>query len=277
MPKGERRDIPYRQLCIVYDTISHSLFGRGNYYSYSPDRFLLPVSRLESLRYDLQILQNTEDALASLTHSPLLGIFSRKQDNNNEHGVFDALDQAMMEAELSGQGTSGLSIGKNKYKATNTPLEFLDAISNLKKGVESMILSQNTAKKNIQVAFGIPSDIHNASSSTTGKDSGSTYENQHIAEARFTTVQCAGITDKILDSLTHKNAEYFKSRGTKLIGSYDHLPSVIRGKELERNESIVNQLDALNKLLEAKVKADSTDVSLNIENYLKNNGFEDLL
>lgn len=284
LPNGKLRNIPVKELNIVYDTINHSLFGRDSNHHYTPEMFLCPISRIESLRYDLQIIINSNESLASLSDAPVMGILSKKQNGAQNAGAQIAeMQKSMIEANLDGRGDYGAKLGgKGKFIATNESLEYLNLVPNLKATIEAEILSQNNSKENIRTAFGVPKDIHDA---TSGERGGSTFENQSIAEARFVTVTCANITDKILDGLTDKSPLYFskdingsnKTRPTKLIGDYDHLPSVIDGRDKKQIESVKAQTEALNNFLDAGAKAKELGIELNLTNYLIENGFEDLL
>lgn len=283
LPNGKQRKIPLKELNLIYDTINHALFGRGNNYSYNPEMFFCPISRIESILYDLQIIINVNDALASLSDSPVQGILSQKHNNAQNAGAqINAIQKAMIEANVNGSGDYGARIGAKKVIATNESLEYLSLVPDLKKTVEALIQVENKAKEDIRVKFHVPKDVQDA---TSGEKGGSTFENQHMAESRMVLTTCKGVTDKILNSLVEKNPLYFskelngsnKSRPTKLIGLYDHLPSVIRGRDYEQRESIKFQTESLNTLLDASQKAKEQGIELNLKNYMSQNGLEDLL
>jgi len=271
-------DIPYKDLIITYDTIKRGLYHENNtmYPYFNRDAFLTPISRVDALKYDLQIIKSTQDALAYFSTRPVGGILSK----NNPSGVnigeqLDAVQKAMQEKKINGKDDYGASLGtKGHIITTNEDLKFLSIYTDTPKIITSLIEMQNNAKQNTRTAYGIPPDILDARS---GKTQGSTYENQSVAEARFVANICQPIIDNLCLALTLKSPEYFKTRGTKLIASFDHLPSVIKGKEKDRQEGIKFETDALKNILDANEKAISQGINLNINRYLKENGLESLL
>lgn len=212
--------------------------------------------------------------MAYLSDSPVLGILSR--DHSGAQSPASSLGKdgkRDIEVKLSGKSEYGAKTGgSSAVMATNEVLKYLNLIPDTKK--LQLIEMQNNAKENIRSLYGIPKDIEEA---TSGKTKGSTYENQQFAEARFIETVPKSITDKWLNSLMRKSPMYFKERGTKLIGSYDHLPSVIKLKEVDKSKGLKDKMDAFNRLLEANMKLENTEVNLDIQNWMKLNGLEDLL
>jgi len=266
--EGKRRKLKMRDINIVYDTINNSFYGGKGYAS---KNYLCPVSRIESVLYPLQILLNTQDSMAFLSDSPVLGVLSREHNGMQNPGAsLDENQKKQIEAKLSGKAEYGTKAGgSGAIIATNESLKYLDMMPDNKK--LQMVEMNNFGKEEIRGLFHVPKDI---ADDTSGKTRGSTYENQQFAEARFIEVVPKGITDKWLASLMCKNKEYFDSRNTKLVGSYNHMPSVIKLKEVEASKGLKDKMDALNTLLDANVKYES---NFNIENWMKENGLENLL
>ena len=69
----------------------------------------------------------------------------------------------------------------------------------------------------------------------------------------------------------------FSIKGTKLVGDYNHLPSIIAVDGVERNDGLVKKTTALKNLLDAYEKAKLLGVSMDIEEFMKKNGFDDLI
>ena len=265
---GVNRKIKYKDLNIVYDTINNSFWGSNGY---SPNNFLCPVSRLQSATYDLQILLNSQDSLAFLSDAKMFGIVSRDHNGNQNPGASLGKNQKNdIEEKLSGRGSYGTKVNGKAIIASNENLKWIDMTVNAKKLL--MIENQNNSKENMSALYHVPSDILNAVSGITR---GSTYENQQFAEARFIEIVPKGITDKWLMSLMTKNKGYFEERGTKLVGSYDHMPSVSKLKGVEKQKGLSYKMDALNKVLDANSKL--PDGELNIKKWMENEGYNDLL
>ena len=149
--------------------------------------------------------------------------------------------------------------------ATNETLERLDLTRDNKK-LQTIEMQEN-AKENIRNRYLIPKDFFG----------GSTYENQQFAEAKFILGNVKTITDNWLQELTNKSPKYFKERGTRLIGTYDHLPSVIAIKTKLKNEGFKFKAEALMSLLGAFEKAQELGVSNDFEQFVKERGFEDFI
>ena len=154
-------------------------------------------------------------------------------------------------------------------RTTNANL--LEKLENQKREIIEM---QNNAKENIRSKYGIPRELIDA---YNGSSKGSTYENQQYAEARFTLNSVKNITDSWLYSLEKQNPIHFKNKGHKLIGTYDHMPSVIGVQTKMRNEGFKAKGDALNVVLDAFVKSKELGIQFDYESFLKENGFEDFL
>jgi len=155
-----------------------------------------------------------------LTSNPVNTIISRKATGAGI-APLSGDQKNDIESKLNGRGRYGAGMGKaGDVIATNETLERLDLTRDNKK-LQTIEMQEN-AKENIRNRYLIPKDFFG----------GSTYENQQFAEAKFILGNVKTITDNWLQELTNKSPKYFKERGTRLIGTYDHLPSVIAIKIL---------------------------------------------
>ena len=269
--------IPYKDLIISYDTIKKGLFNENNTFQYfNRETFLNPISRVDALKYDLQIMHSTQDALAYFATRPVGGVLSKNTTAGvNAGAMLDGVQKAIQESKINGKSDYGAGMnGKGHIITTHEDLKYLSIYQDTDKIVNALINIQNNAKQNIRSAYNVPIDILEA---RNGKNQGSTFENQNIAEARFVTNVCQSIMDNMCRSLTMKSPEYFKTRGTKLIASFEHLPSIIKGMQIEKQEAIKFQTEAVNNLLDANSKAIEQGIQLDINRYMKENGLEDLL
>lgn len=137
-----------------------------------------------------------------------------------------------------------------------------------------MIEMQNNAKENIRSAFVIPRDLLDA---FNGTNSGSTYENQQFAEARFTLNNVKNITDAFLYQIEKKIPEYFTKKGTRLIGTYDHMPSISAANQKIKNEGAKSKAEALSSFFKAFDEAKNLGITQNYDDFAKMTGFEGLI
>lgn len=269
LENGRTRILLNSELITIYDRGKNGTFGN---IGYSGERFFSPISRVGRILYDLQILENTLDSMAFISHKPVMGILS-KNAKPGELGELAGEEKEQIERSVNGNGQYGASLeGKGSLIATNADLKLLDISPNTKKLM--LIEMQNNAKENIRSEFQLPRDLKD---DVSGDNRGSTYENQQFAEARAIENIPKPFTDSWLEALQQKCALYFKNNNSKLVGSYDHFPAMIAIKSKLKNEGLKAQQETLKILLENATKAKEAGITLNIENYLKENGFEDLL
>ena len=266
---NEKRFLYNYELAFVYDTISRNGYGENGY---SADKFLNPISRIFAIQKSLHIMLNSEDTMAFLTGNNVNWIAS-KNNNNGQLAALGNNEKSDIESKLSGNHRKyGSRLGKSDVIATNEDLSLLNLTRDNRK--MQIIEMQNNAKENIRSKYGIPRELIDA---YNGSSKGSTYENQQYAEARFTLNNVKNITDSWLYSLEKQNPIHFKNKGHKLIGTYDHMPSVIAVQTKMRNEGFKAKGDALNVVLDAFVKSKELGINFDYESFLTDNGFEDFL
>ena len=239
------RKLRLSELVLIYDQVSSNGYG-GDDTGYSADRFLNPISRTSSLLKDFQVLLNSTDTMAYLTGNNVNFVVS-KEMNNTTLAPLGSKEKMDIEKKLGGKGRYGSRSGKiGDVIATNETLRALNLQRNNKNLY--IIEMQNNAKENIRTRLGVPRDLLDG---FNGANSGSTYENQQFAEARFILNNVKNITDSWLYGLEKKSGNYFKSRGTKLIGTYDHLASVIATKGMLKHNAMKKRADAISVLLDS--------------------------
>nr|DAQ90005.1 MAG TPA: portal protein [Caudoviricetes sp.] len=259
---GVQRTRELHELAFFYDTIARKNYrGCGT----AGNLFFNPISRISSILYSIQTILNSEDMMCFLTSNPVNSIISRKATGAGI-APLSGDQKNDIEAKLNGRGRYGAGMGKaGDVIATNETLERLDLTRDNKK-LQTIEMQEN-AKENIRNRYLIPKDFFG----------GSTYENQQFAEAKFILGNVKTITDNWLQELTNKSPKYFKERGTRLIGTYDHLPSVIAIKTKLKNEGFKFKAEALVSLLGAFEKAQELGVSNDFEQFVKERGFEDFI
>lgn len=258
---GVKKTRKISELAFFYDTISDknkASFGRNNIY-------FNPISRIFPILRSLHTLTNSDDTMCFLSSNPVNAILS-KEDKAGTLAPLDQHQKADIEAKVNGQGVYGAGTGKiGDVIATNESLKKLDLTRDNKKMM--LIEMQQNAKESVREAYLIPKDFFG----------GATYENQQFAEAKFILGNVKTITDNWLQELMNKTPLYFKSKGTKLIGSYDHLPSVIAIKSKLKNEAFKSKSDGLHKLLEAFEKAKGLDIETDFIAFANDYGFSDFI
>lgn len=262
---NSQRKLFHYELAFIYDTISRKTYGEKGYNS---DKFLNPISRVFGIRKDLQTLINSADNMAFLSEKKVNFIISKK-NNNGQLAPLGTAEKMDIENKLGGWRMQ--RVGKSDVIATNEDLQTLPTLRDVKK--MQLTEMQNNAKENIRSRFGIPRDLLDA---YTGTNSGSTYENQQFAEARFTLNNVKNITDSWLYSLEKKNPQYF-ANGNKLVGSYEHMPSVVAINTKLKNDGFKAKAEALIKFFEAFEKSKSLGIEINYNDFLRENGFEEFL
>ena len=263
LEEGVKRDYTMNEILFIYDSLPYSM-KRENY----SKTYFLPHSRVTSLAYQLQTLTNISDSRAYLTTAPVLGVLSKKNGNNIV--PLGGAEKADIETKVNGLGKYGAGLGKTGgIIAANEELSYLSLLTDSAKLNYNNY--ENMAKEAVKQRYNIPNDLIDT------KERGSTYENQQYAEARFAKLICASISDRILNGYMNKYNWYFQSRGTKLVGDYNHLPSIIAVDGVERNDGLVKKTTALKNLLDAYEKAKLLGVSMDLEEFMKKNGFDDLI
>lgn len=250
------------ELAFFYDTISDKTtkgFQKNN------SIFFNPISRIFPILRSLHTLINSDDTMCFLTSNPVNAVLS-KEDKSGTLSPLDQHQKADIEAKVNGRGVYGAGTGKiGDVIATNESLKKLDLTRDNKKMM--VIEMQQNAKENVREAFLIPKDFFG----------GSTYENQQFAEAKFILGNVKTITDNWLQELMNKTPVYFHKRGTRLVGTYDHLPSVIAIKSKLKNEGFKSKSEGLVKLLEAFEKARELNIETDFTAFANNYGFGDFI
>lgn len=219
LPSGDRIGRQLSEIAFFYDSISdksRATNGKNLYFN--------PISRIFSIEKSLKIVENSEDMMTFLTSNPVNRIVS-KEDKSGTLAPLDQHQKNDVERKLNGKGKYGA--GTHKIGDTIVSNESLKVLDLTRDNKKTMIPEmQNNAKENIRTRFLIPKDFFG----------GSTYENQQFAEAKFILGNVKTITDNWLNELQNKTPKYFAKRGTKLVGTYNHLPSVIAIKDKMKNE-----------------------------------------
>lgn len=258
----EVRPMQMYELAYFYDRLPQRGFGKDGY---NPKNYFNPASRIFPLISSLQTLINSQDSMCYLTNSPVSGIVSPDNSASGTGNLPPLPGDQKRDAEykLSGKGPYGAGRGKiGDFIVTNENLKLLNMQRDNRK-VQNIEMQEN-AKDNVRTRFAIPKDYFGDS----------TYENKQVSEARFTLGPAKAITDKFLNTLVLKSPEYF-SNGNTLIGKYDHLPSVIAGKNAEENASALDRAKTTNEVIKAYKEFKLIDPSITWDQFLINHQFND--
>lgn len=270
LSNGKTRTLKMFELAFFYDTIPHNGFGKD---SYDSDSFYKPMSRIFSQLDSIQTLIYSQSAMVHMSGRNGIKLISRTPSNGEKYKSLNGDQKDDIETKLNGFGKYGLTKGKKGGMiATNESLTVGDLTSDGRK--MQLIEMQQNAKDNVRNCFLIPQDFFGDS----------TYENKQWSEARFILGQVKTITDNWLNTLTQKTPSYFENRGTKLIGTYDHLGSVAETIRRLENDELLNENKAFQARSEALISMmNAYDQMLRIkpgltwDQFKKENSFEQFL
>ncbi|WP_278494928.1 hypothetical protein [Chryseobacterium arthrosphaerae] len=250
---GEKRMLQMYELSYFYDRIAKKGFSdRG----YSGKNFFNPTSRIFPLIANLHTLISSQETMSYLSDSPVNSIIT-KEKSDFAPTADDQKNDA--ETKLSGRGKYGAKRGKNDVVVTNIPYKKLDLVRDNKK--LQNIEMQNNAKDNVRTRFSIPKDYFGDS----------TYENKQFSEARFTLGPAKTITDNFLNALTNRSPEYFQSKGTRLIGSYDHVEAVVETTKKMKNEGLKARVSSITECINTYERYKAVFPNISYEEFLINN------
>lgn len=229
----ETRELQLSDFVYFYDRIPQRGYAENGFNSRN---FFNPTSRIFPLMSNLHTLMSSQETMSYLSDSPVNAVLS-KEKSDHAPTADDQKEDA--EKKLSGRGKYGAKGGKSDFILTNLSYNKLDLTRDNRK--LQNIEMQNNAKENVRTRFSIPKDYFGDS----------TYENKQMAEARFTLGPAKTITDNFCNSLTNKSPEYFKKRGTRLIGSYEHVEAVVETTKKLKNEGLLKRVQSISACIDA--------------------------
>ena len=257
---GNTRRLEMFEIAYFYDQMP--TYGWGNN-GYNADKFLMPVSRIFAILSSLHTLINGQNTMCYLSGPAVNKVLSRKTAD----GVYAPLpseEKADIETKLNGKRNYGT--GKaGDIVVSDQELQALDLTRDNRK--MQVIEMQENAKENVRNCFLIPKDFFGDS----------TYENKQFSEARFTLNQVKSITDNWLNELTAKGAKYFEERGTVLMGSYDHMPSIIETKTTLKNKGFKDKASAMIDVMAAYNAFKLIEPNAVWDEFLQTHNFNDFL
>lgn len=267
---GKTRPIKMSDLAFFYDTIPHNGFGQEEY---NAADFYKPMSRIFSQVDSIKTLMNTQSTMAHISGHNVNKLVSRPKTTSGELKPLPGDQKLDAEKKLNGRGQYGLTGGKyGDIVVINEELTVSDLTREVSK--MQMIEMQTNAKDNVMNCFLIPKDFFG----------GSTYENKQWAESRFILGQVATITDNWLNELTHKTPGYFEARGTRLIGTYDHMGAVAETlrkldiqETLYKNRAFQSKSTALSTMIKAFDQMREITPGITWEKFTEDNGFKKFL
>ncbi|CEJ71268.1 Phage portal protein [Chryseobacterium oranimense G311] len=252
------------ELAFFYDTIPNNGFGKENY---DAENYFKPISRIFSIISSINTINNSQDSMAFTSGHNVNKVLSRDPGSGSSNLTPLAGDQKTdIELKINGRGRYGARKDKiGDTIAVSEALKVLDLTRDMKK--MQLVEQQENAKENIRNCFLIPKDFFGES----------TYENKQFSESRFILGQVKTITDKWLKELVAKTPLYFESRRSKLVGSYDHLPSIAETKTKLENEGFKAKAEALLTLLEVYEKMLIANPKLSWDEFVRVNQFNEHL
>lgn len=261
---GKTRNIQLYELAYFYDTIPNNGFAlQGNY---DAKRYFWPMARLFSIIPSLNTLLNSQSSMEYMSGNNVNKILSKKPKSNGISTLpTDQKDD--IERKVNGRGKYGAKSNKiGDTIATQEDLQLLDLTRDNRK--MQLIEMKESAKEDVRNCFLIPKDFFDDS----------TYENKQFSEARLILGSVKTITDSFCNELTNKTPAYFKDKGTRLIGLYDHLPSVAETKKKLQNESFLSKTKALDAAIVSFGNYKSNvDPNITWEDFLNKNQLQEYL
>ncbi len=257
------RNMPLSELAYFYDTIPNNGFGNDGY---NADGFFHPMARLFSIMPSINTLLNAQSSMEFMTGNNVNKILSRK-NNGDGFAPLNGDEKEDIESKVNGNRKYGMKAGRRRdIIATNEDLGVLDVSRDNRK--MQMIEMKDSAKDDVRNCLLIPEDFFGQS----------TYENKQHSEARFILGQVKTITDNWLKELDNKGRLYFETRQTRLVGLYDHIPSVAETKNANSNKSFLEHTQALDTALTTygNYKA-SVDEAISWKDFLNKNQLNDYL
>lgn len=250
---GEKRTLQMYELSYFYDRIAKKGFSERGY---NGKNFFNPTSRIFPLLSNLHTLISSQETMSYLSDSPVNSVLSKEK---SDHAPTADDQKQDAEMKLSGRGKYGARGGKSDFILTNLSYKKLDLQRDNKK-LQNIEMQLN-AKDNVRTRFSIPKDYFGDS----------TYENKQFSEARFTLGPAKTITDNFLNALTNRSPGYFKARGTRLIGSYDHVEAVVETAKKMKNEGLKARVESITVMLAAYEKYLEVFPKAKYEDFLNDN------
>lgn len=226
--KDSRDVFSINELLLIYD-VGIKKESKKGYIS-----VLNPISRLDSIKTDINIIYDTTETMHYLGDHIIHGLLTKKT-NANELAPLSIDDKNKISKAINSFGNyKSRKQSKGNIIPTNESFEFLDLIADFKK--TGVIDIQDVAKNNIRGRFDIAKELLETTQKSSSRG---TFENQQRAEGRFITTNAQVIVEKLLDNFHKRYYEYFNTNKTKLIISFDHLPSIATSK-LESEANVAN-------------------------------------
>ena len=260
---SETRNIPFSELVYFYDTMPNNGYGNKGY---SDEDYFKPMARLFSILSSLNTLINSQSSMEYISCNNVNKLIFKKQLNSGSVAPLDDDQKIDIERKVNGRGKYGARSGKiGDIIATNEDLGILDLTRDSRKMM--LIETKESAKEDVRNCFLIPKDFFGDS----------TYENKQFSEARLILGSVKTITDNWLNSLTNKTPSYFEARGTRLIGTYDHIPSVAETKKKLESESFLMKTKGLDAAVTTYNNMKSVQPDLIWDDFLINHQLDQFL
>lgn len=261
---SKTRDISLFELAFFYDTIPNNGFSFDN--KYDAKGFFKPMSRMFSILPSINTLLNSQASMEFMAGNNVNFILSKKT-GKGDYAPLENDQKIDIERKVNGRSKYGTKSGKEGgIIATNESLDLLDLTRDNRK--MQMIEMKESAKEDVRNCYLIPKDFFGDS----------TYENKQFSEARLIIGSVATITDNMCNELTNKTPLYFEARGTRLVGTYDHLPSVAETKQKLQNESFLMQTQALTSAIGTYgTYKEVVEENISWKEFLRINKFNDYL
>ena len=261
---SKTRNIPFSELVYFYDTIANNGYGNKGY---SDQNYFKPMARLFSILSSLNTLINSQSSMEYISANNVNKLIYKKQLTGGAVAPLDDDQKFDIERKVNGRGKYGAIAGKiGDTIATNEDLGILDLTRDSRKMM--LIETKESAKEDVRNCFLIPKDFF----------SDSTYENKQFSEARLILGSVKTVTDNWLNALTNKTPGYFEVSKTKLVGTYDHIPSVAETKKKLESEAFLNKTKGIDaavatynnmKLVQPNLTWDSFLINHQLDQYLK--------
>lgn len=257
------RNIPLAEVLMFYDTIPNNGWDKEGY---SADNFFKPMARAFGIIPALNAILNAQKSIAFMTGNNVNKVISKEYMKIDQVTDLGSDQKQDIESKINGRNRYGMRADKQgDVVFSNVPIKVADLTRDNKKMQIPEL--KDDAFKDIRNTFLIPEDFCGAS----------TYENKQWSESRFILGNCKPITDNWLSCLMNKTPAYFEKKGTKLIGSYDHIPAVAETKKALQNKAFTDRVSALKTAAEAYTAHKAINEKLTYEEFIINNQLNDFL
>lgn len=264
LAENQVRNVSMYEVAYFYDNIAKNGYGKDGY---DATGFLKPLSRVFSMLSSLNTLLKSQSSMEYMAGNNVNKVLSKELVGGaNAIAPLPSDQKNDAELKINGRGKYGMRADKfGDTVVVNEALKALDLTRDNRK--MQMIEIQENAKDNIRNTLNIPEDFYGSS----------TYENKQFSEARFILGNVKVLTDNWLTELVNKTPGYFEVKKTRLIGTYDHIPSISETKKKLENDGVLARAKAVDAIIVAYGKMKEIEPTIKWDDFLIKHQFNEYL